>query len=110
MHIITRCAKCDDDFMYHTTDSNLIRDLTFVDEVGNNTIEQVVICQDCDLKDRWVGKKVKVSSESPYEHLNKYELIVEDVDRNNQDFPIVVKIGDFDSHEWFLPNELEVIY
>lgn len=52
MHIITRCAKCNDDFMYHTTDSNLIRNLTFIDEVGNNTIEQVVICQDCDLKDR----------------------------------------------------------
>jgi hypothetical protein len=38
--------------MYHQTEVNLIRDITFVDEVGNKQIEETVICQDCDSKEK----------------------------------------------------------
>jgi hypothetical protein len=48
MHVITDCPKCKKDFMYHTTDTHLIRQTTLVDEVGNNEIVDIVICQDCD--------------------------------------------------------------
>ena len=47
MHIITDCPRCGKDFMYHKTDVHLNRNLTLVDEVGNNEIIDVVICKDC---------------------------------------------------------------
>ena len=48
MHVITGCPRCEKDFMYHTTDTHLIRQTNLVDEVGNNEIVDKVICQDCD--------------------------------------------------------------
>lgn len=51
MHIITICPLCNEDFMYHATDVYLIRDITVVDEVGNNEVIETVICQDCDSKE-----------------------------------------------------------
>ena len=53
MHTITDCPRCKDDFMYHTTEVNLARDITVVDEVGNNEIIEVYICQECDSKERY---------------------------------------------------------
>lgn len=47
MHTITKCPRCNEDFMYHQTDVYLFRDQTIVDEVGNNEIIETVICQDC---------------------------------------------------------------
>lgn len=47
MHTITECPWCGKDFMYHQSDVHLIRQLTLIDEVGNNEIVDVVICQDC---------------------------------------------------------------
>ena len=47
MHVITDCPRCEKDFMYHTTDTHLIRQTNLVDEVGNNEIVDIVICQDC---------------------------------------------------------------
>lgn len=47
MHVITDCPKCGKDFMYHTTDTHLIRQTTLVDEVGNNEIVDIVVCQEC---------------------------------------------------------------
>jgi len=49
--------------MYHQTEVNLIRDITFVDEVGNNEIEKTVICQDCDLKEKTKQDKKMYSEE-----------------------------------------------
>ena len=51
MHIITICPLCNEDFMYHQTDVNLKRNITFVDEVGNNEVKETIICQDCDSKE-----------------------------------------------------------
>ena len=48
MHIITDCPKCKKDFMYHTTDRHLIRQTTLVDELCNNEIVDIIICQECD--------------------------------------------------------------
>jgi len=48
MHVITVCPKCKKDFMYHTMDIHLIRQTTLVDEVGNNEIVDIVVCQECD--------------------------------------------------------------
>ena len=48
MHIITDCPKCKKDFMYHTTDRHFIRQTTLVDELGNNEIVDIIICQECD--------------------------------------------------------------
>jgi len=52
MHIISECPRCGEDFMYHSTDVQLERDITVVDEVGNNDIYTVVICQDCHENER----------------------------------------------------------
>ena len=62
MHIITVCPRCNEDFMYHASDSHLFRDETRVDEVGNNEIVETVICQDCCKKD-----VEKIIEESPRE-------------------------------------------
>lgn len=48
MHTITDCPICGKDFMYHQTDIYLFRQITSVDEVGNNKVTNIVICQDCD--------------------------------------------------------------
>lgn len=48
MFVITDCPKCNIDFMYHASERNLIRVKTIVDEVGNNEVVEIVICQDCD--------------------------------------------------------------
>ena len=56
MHTITNCSRCGNDFMYHNSDYHLDRDVTVIDEVGNNEVITTVICQDCDLSERWIGK------------------------------------------------------
>jgi hypothetical protein len=109
MHTITLCPRCKEDFMYHATDVNLKRDITVVDEVGNNEIIETVICQDCDLFEKWVHKEVKVKKDNPHEHLNQYRLFVVDIEKNALDFPITVQIGDTNSYEWFTEDELEIV-
>jgi hypothetical protein len=49
--------------MYHQTEVNLIRDITFVDEVGNKQIEETVICQDCDSREKTKQDKKMYSEE-----------------------------------------------
>ncbi len=56
MFTITDCPRCGKDFMYHGQDSYLFRNVTTVDEVGNNEIIDVVICQDCDEVERLDNK------------------------------------------------------
>jgi hypothetical protein len=109
MHTIDLCPRCKEDFMYHATDVNLKRDITVVDEVGNNEIIETVICQDCDLFEKWVHKEVKVKKDNPHEHLNQYRLFVVDIEKNALDFPITVQIGDSNSYEWFTEDELELV-
>jgi hypothetical protein len=70
--------------------------------------EYDVICQDCHLKEKWVGKEVKVTEGSFYDYLNEFKLVVESVETDNS-FPLTVKIGDTDSYEWFQEEELEII-
>lgn len=106
MHIINECPRCNKDFMYHTTDIYLSREMTVIDEVGNNEIVDVVICQDCYLTEKWVGKEVKTNSEG-YSHLNTFKLIVSDIVGDR--YPITVKIGNTDSYEWFDEEELEMV-
>lgn len=108
MHTITDCPRCKKDFMYHTTDTYLNRVVTVVDEVGNNEIVDIVICQDCYLTEKWVGKEVKVKENKYDTHLNKYKLIISDI-VSGEKFPLTVKIGDTDSYEWFDEDELEII-
>jgi hypothetical protein len=107
MHTITNCSRCGNDFMYHNSDYHLDRDVTVVDEVGNNEVITTVICQDCDLSERWVGKEVKVKGDGYYTQLNKYKLVVTSI--VSEKYPITVKIGDADSFEWFDEEELEII-
>ena len=108
MHTITICPRCKKDFMYHQTDYYLSRDVTVVDEVGNNEIVETVICQDCHLEEKWLGKEVKIKEDKYDTHLNKYRLTVESIVVGEQ-FPITVKIGDTDSYEWFDEEELEIV-
>ncbi len=42
MHTITNCQRCGIDFMYHISDYHLQRDITIVDEVGNNEVTTVI--------------------------------------------------------------------
>ena len=74
MHVITDCPKCEKDFMYHTTDTHLFRDLKSNEEIKKEypiqdeqwasrrwNLERTescdlsggyyVICQDCDEKE-----------------------------------------------------------
>ena len=108
MHTITVCPRCNEDFMYHATEVNLSRDVTVVDEVGNNEVVETVICQDCDFFEKWVHKEVKVKKGNAHEHLNEYRLFVVDIEKSGLDFPITVKIGDTNIYEWFADNELEI--
>jgi hypothetical protein len=110
MHTITLCTRCKEEFMYHSTDVNLIRDITVVDEVGNNEIIETVICQDCDLFEKWVHKEVKIKKGNSHEHLNQFRLFVVDIQKSTRlNFPITVKIGDTNSYEWFADYELEIL-
>ena len=107
MHTITDCPRCGKDFMYHQTDVYLDRTVTIVDEVGNNEVIDVVICQDCHMKEKWVGKEVKTVNPN-YLHLNDFKLVVTDI-LLDQDFPLTVQIGDTKSYEWFNEEELEIL-
>jgi hypothetical protein len=95
--------------MYHYTEVYLKRDITVIDEVGNNEVVETVICQDCNLFEKWVHKEVKVKEGNAHEHLNDYRLFVVDIDKNGLDFSITVKIGDTNSCEWFSDSELEIV-
>ena len=94
--------------MYHTTDTYLNRVVTTVDEVGNNEIVDEVICQDCHLKEKWVGKEVKTNKPC-FIHLNEFKLVVDSIEMLDVKYPITVKIGDTDSYEWFDEDELELV-
>lgn len=107
MHIINECPRCNKDFMYHQTDSYLWRDITVIDEVGNNEIIETVICQDCHLKEKWVGKEVKITNPY-YSHLNDFKLVVDGI-VIDEEHPITVKIGNMDSYEWLDEDELEIV-
>jgi len=109
MHTINLCPRCKEDFMYHSTDAHLSRNITIVDEVGNNEIIEIVICQDCHIFEKWVHKEVKIKKPNAHEHLNEYRLFVVDIEKSSLDFPITVKIGDTDSYEWFSEDELDII-
>jgi len=110
MHTIDLCPRCKEDFMYHATDVNLKRVITVVDEVGNNEIIETVICQDCDLFEKWVHKEVKIKKGNAHEHLNQFRLFVVNIQKSTRlNFPITVKIGDTNSHEWFTEDELELV-
>ena len=96
--------------MYHATDINLKRDITVVDEVGNNEIIETVICQDCDLFEKWVHKEVKIKKGNAYEHLNQFRLFVVNIQKSTRlNFPITVKIGDTNSYESFTEDELDIV-
>ena len=73
MHTITNCPKCKIDFMYHSTDTYLERNTTIVDEVGNNEIITVVICQDCDNAEKYF------KTINSYIDLSSYESYKKDV-------------------------------
>ena len=109
MHTITVCSRCKEEFMYHATEVNLSRDVTVVDEVGNNEVIETVICQDCDFFEKWVHKEVKIKEGNAHEHLNQFRLFVVDIEKNGLDFPITVKVGDTNSYEWFNDSELEIV-
>ena len=64
MHIINECPRCGKDFMYHQTDAHLVRQITLIDEVGNNEIVNTVICQECDE----IEHAVKCMREAASEH------------------------------------------
>jgi hypothetical protein len=106
MHTITECPRCKMDFMYHSTDTYLDRTITIVDEVGNNEVVDITICQNCHLGEKWVGKEVKTTNPD-YTHLNDFKLVV--VSIVDEEFPITVKIGDRDSFEWFNERELKLV-
>lgn len=52
MHTITNCPRCKIDFMYHTSDIHLIREVT---AVGNNEIFSEYICQDCHNVEEYIN-------------------------------------------------------
>jgi hypothetical protein len=69
---------------------------------------EYVICQDCDFKEKWIGKEVKVLN-SAFDYLNEYKLIVKDVLEDTSQYNITVQIGDTDSFEWFKEEELKIL-
>jgi hypothetical protein len=109
MQRITLCSRCNNDFVHHSTNVHLSRNVTIVDEVGNNEVIETFICENCDLFEKWVHKEVKVKKDNDYEHLNQFRLFVVDVDKNSLDFPITVQIGDTNSYEWFTEDELDIV-
>lgn len=106
MHTITVCPRCNKDFMYHSSDTHLHRNVAW-DADTKEPCSFETICQDCDLEEKWVGKEVKVKGDNYDTHLNKYKLVVTDI--VDEDFPITVKIGDTDSYEWFQEDQLEIV-
>lgn len=85
MHVITECPRCKSDFMYHTTDRFLLRQTTIIDEVGNNEVIDIMICQDCHEKENnskmKKGKVVKkdncfyVRTVAEGDHSDEIELV-----------------------------------
>ena len=73
MHTIAECPRCKIDFMYHSTDSYLNRTTTVVDEVGNNEISDIVICQECNNVEEYID------SISKQYDLDTYETYKQDV-------------------------------
>ena len=73
MHTITDCPRCKKDFMYHQTDAFLDRTMTIVDEVGNNEVIDVVICQTCHDVEQYINNISK-----QYD-LENYETYKQDV-------------------------------
>lgn len=63
MHTITICPRCGQDFMYHNTDYYLERDITQVDEIGNNEVKTIIICQDCDEHEKEIEKDFPVKDD-----------------------------------------------
>lgn len=59
MHIITECSRCEKDFMYHSSETELERVITEVDEVGNNEIKSIVICRECFEVEKFESKSPK---------------------------------------------------
>ena len=106
MHTITECPRCGKDFMYHQTDTYLNRDV-LVGSNGYEHLEPIVICQDCHLKEKWVGKEVKITNPY-YPHLNDFTLVVDSIVIDER-YPITVKIGNMDSYEWLDEDELKII-
>ena len=59
------------------------------------------------LKEKWLGKEVKVIGNN-YDYLNDFKLVIESIEEENS-FPLTVKIGDTDSFEGFQEEELVII-
>ena len=74
MHIITNCSRCGNDFMYHSSDTHLERDITIVDEVGNNEVITAVICQDCDYVEKFAKDALKWHGIKDFEHYKEVAL------------------------------------
>lgn len=108
MQKIIFCSRCNDVFMYSSTDIYLTRLVIVVDEFRNIETKNIVVCRDCDFREKWIHKEVKVKEDNPYEHLNQYRLLVVDIENNKVDFRITVQVGDTDSFEWFKEEELEI--
>jgi len=106
MHTITVCPRCEKDFMYHQTDFYLHRVVAW-DADTKEPCSFETICQECDLKEKWIDKEVKIKEDKYDTHLNKYKLVVTDI--VSEKFPITVRIGDTDSYLWFSEDELEII-
>ena len=71
MHTITNCPRCKIDFMYHSTDYHLEKDVTIIDEVGNNEIVTIVICHDCENVEKNLNSISKAYDLSNYESYKK---------------------------------------
>ena len=57
MHIIDGCLRCGKAYMRHTTDVFLKRNVTNIDEVGNNEIIDIYICHDCHEEEIFLESK-----------------------------------------------------
>ena len=117
MHTVTVCPRCKEEFMYHNTDYHLIRNNMppntgglglSVEDLKEQDFEYV-ICQDCDFFEKWVHKEVKIKEGNAHEHLNKFRLFVDDIEKNALGFTVTVKIGDTNSYEYFADYELEIV-
>lgn len=130
MHTITLCSRCGQDFMYHESDDHLFREPAENIEIKKDYPLQDdfwasrrwnedktescdlsawdVICQECDLKEKWVGKEVKIRESNEFnDYLNLHKLLV--IDIVEEEYPLTVKIGETDSFAWFEEKELEIV-
>lgn len=64
--------------MYHQTDVYLHKVVAW-DADTKEPCSFETISQDCHLKEKWVGKEVKIKKDKYDTHLNKYKLIVESI-------------------------------